>query len=424
AEEGPDALGAALHEGALAAQGRLTRPVAARVRQAAASEASPHAPGRRLRCSALSVTSVALSPDDATAFSTTKDGALWRHDVETGARTQMRAPGGVASSRARLAAQAGAPWVFRPARGSSSAALLAVAVSDDGQYVAAAGVDRAVHVWEARSGEAVCSLPGHRDTVTSLAFRGGTHDLYSGSLDRSVKLWSLDEQAYVDTLFGHQAGILGLSALRAPRVLSAGADRTCRLFKVDEESHLVFRGHCPVQGAAQFVNLRQWVSGDDDGSVCLWDQSQRKPVCTLRHAHGHLGKGRAGQDEAEGGPEAEGEADDKETSPSVDVAAPTPTTNDPGATAGWVSAVAACPGSDLVATGAGDGAVRLWAVETRSLRSVGNLPVEGYVNGLALARSARFAVAGVGQEPRLGRWARQGGARNGVHVLPIALEEE
>jgi len=42
--------------------------------------------------------------------------------------------------------------------------------------------------------------------VTCLAFREGTHELFSGSLDRSVKLWSLDDMAYVDTLFGHQAG--------------------------------------------------------------------------------------------------------------------------------------------------------------------------------------------------------------------------
>lgn len=42
--------------------------------------------------------------------------------------------------------------------------------------------------------------------MTSLAFRDGTHELYSGSLDRSIKLWSLDDMAYVDTLFGHQAG--------------------------------------------------------------------------------------------------------------------------------------------------------------------------------------------------------------------------
>ena len=56
------------------------------------------------------------------------------------------------------------------------------------------------------SGKHVASYPGHRDTISGLAFREGTHELYSGSLDRGIKLWSLDDMAYVDTLFGHQSG--------------------------------------------------------------------------------------------------------------------------------------------------------------------------------------------------------------------------
>ena len=54
-------------------------------------------------------------------------------------------------------------------------------------------------------------FPGHKDAVTCLAFREGTHELYSGSLDRGIKLWSLDDMAYVDTLFGHQSGGCGVA---------------------------------------------------------------------------------------------------------------------------------------------------------------------------------------------------------------------
>ena len=48
------------------------------------------------------------------------------------------------------------------------------------------------------------SLPGHRDAISGLAFRQGTHDLYSCAFDRTLKLWSCDDCTYVDTLFGHQ----------------------------------------------------------------------------------------------------------------------------------------------------------------------------------------------------------------------------
>ena len=45
--------------------------------------------------------------------------------------------------------------------------------------------------------------------------------LFSASLDRTVKIWLLAERAYVDTLYGHQAGVLAVDVLRQarPRVI-------------------------------------------------------------------------------------------------------------------------------------------------------------------------------------------------------------
>ena len=47
---------------------------------------------------------------------------------------------------------------------------------------------------------------------------------------------------------------------------------------------------------------------------------------------------------------------------------------------------------------------------------VAALPACGFVNGLALGVSGRTLVAAVGQEPRMGRWARNAEARNGILV--------
>ncbi|XVF23113.1 hypothetical protein REPUB_Repub13aG0009700 [Reevesia pubescens] len=45
----------------------------------------------------------------------------------------------------------------------------------------------------------------------------------------------------------------------------------------------------------------------------------------------------------------------------------------------------------------------------------------GFVNSLAFAKSGQFLVAGVGQEPRLGRWGRLPTAKNGVAIQPLRL---
>ena len=84
--------------------------------------------------------------------------------------------------------------------------MLALAVSSDGALLASAGADRHVHVWDTRAppeAAHVRAFPGHRDAVTCLAFRPGARTLFSGAADRCVKIWALDDMAYVDTLFGH-----------------------------------------------------------------------------------------------------------------------------------------------------------------------------------------------------------------------------
>lgn len=83
----------------------------------------------------------------------------------------------------------------------------------------------------------------------------------------------------------------------------------------------------------------------------------------------------------------------------------------------------------MQASGAGDGVIRLWRVGEGSkgrkeLQPLGGVPARGFVNGLQLARSGRFLVAGMGQEPRMGRWLRDGVARNGLLIHPLQLSED
>lgn len=74
--------------------------------------------------------------------------------------------------------------------------------------------------------------------------------------------------------------------------------------------------------------------------------------------------------------------------------------------------------------------VRLWGVvdakggSSKALEPLGGLPARGFANSLAFARSGRFLVAGMGQEPRMGRWLRDSAARNGVLIQPLTLREE
>ncbi len=85
--------------------------------------------------------------------------------------------------------------------------------------------------------------------------------------------------------------------------------------------------------------------------------------------------------------------------------------------------------SMVQASGAGDGLIRLWEVEegksgAQGLSQLGGLPAQGFVNALHIAKSGRFVLAGMGQEPRLGRWARDGSARNGLLLHTLQLSDQ
>lgn len=79
----------------------------------------------------------------------------------------------------------------------------------------------------------------------SVVFRKKTNQLFTGSFDRSLKVYDLSPNVmgYVETLFGHQDKVLMVDALRGENCVSVGArDKTVRFWKVVEETQLVFRG--------------------------------------------------------------------------------------------------------------------------------------------------------------------------------------
>jgi len=351
----------------------------------------------------LAVTALALSADDRRVYSVSKDGSILEFDVESGAKNRFELP----KDQMPKASQVGAPWMAPSARKGSKAALLAAAVSSDGRYLAVGGGSKMIDIWDARSRTYVRSLPGHKDSITALAFREGTHQLFSGSFDRSLKIWSLEDMTYIDTLFGHQSEILGLDALRADRALSCGADRTCRVWKIPEESQLVFRGHTLNIESCAYITSSEWVTGDADGSVQLWNSAKKKPTfsCKMAHISDCI------------------PSDSSEFSGAGSIG---------GNACGWVGSISVCPGSDLIASGAGDGQIKFWKVwdggrgdgGRRALQNIGAIPVRGFINSIAIAKSAKFIAAGVGQEPRLGRWLRDPAARNGILIHPLDLRQE
>ena len=319
--------------------------------------------------------------------------------------------------------------------------ILCVAVSPDGKYVATGGVDKRLIIYEADTLTPIRFFNHHRDAVTGVAFRRGTNQLYSCSKDRTVKVWSLDEMAYVETLFGHQDHIVDIDALAQERCVSVGSrDRTARLWKVAEETQLVFRGGGSVdkkmrlegvdpkslrhEGSMERVAMLDdelFVTGSDNGSLALWSLAKKKPLCVVPAAHGLEEPLRPGEYSAEQEPDPR--------------AAPVPVPR-------HITALRTVPYSDLILSGSWDGFVRAWRLseDKKTIQPVGVLGrnpggdasgdgeaegIKGVINDISVFERGEKGVDGlcviaaVGKEHRLGRWKVEKGGKNGGVVFEV-----
>ncbi|KAG5644834.1 hypothetical protein DXG03_007559 [Asterophora parasitica] len=424
----------------------------------------------RTRGHRFSVTSAVASESGKHLFTSGKEGSIIKWDLSTGKRLatfhKVRPPNSKEKGKGK------APLDL-DIKGHTDE-VLSLALSHDGQYLASAGRDRKLVVWNAERGEWIKAFGGnlgHKDIISALSFRKGTHQLYTGSFDRTLKVYDLSPSVmgYVETLFGHQDHVLSLDTLRGETCVSVGGrDKTVRYWKIVEESQLVFRGGGRsrvreviegglrgddegddddemdgvekkeklvetknfIEGSIECVAMideTTFVSGGDSGSICLWTTQKKKPIFTQPLAHGL----------SEAASETEGVIK----------------------TPRWITSLASLRYSDVIVSGSWEGDIRIWKLDSKlkSFALVGTVPAPGVVNSLQLLSPPKdffdrstwttsktltdgstrddsltishkkgdvqpiLLVAGLGQEHRLGRWLNvKEGVVNGSIVVALS----
>lgn len=78
--------------------------------------------------------------------------------------------------------------------------VMCLALSSDFKFLAVSDKSNDIEIYDPATLKKLHTFDGHRDTVTGLVFRKDSHQMFSCSEDRSVKVWSLDEMVYVETL--------------------------------------------------------------------------------------------------------------------------------------------------------------------------------------------------------------------------------
>jgi len=98
-----------------------------------------------------------------------------------------------------------------------------------GGIIAASSPDEKIHLFDRESGDEIGVLAGHADPVTSLKFSPDGTRLVSGSIDKTIRVWNVEEQETRTVLQGHDEAVLGI-ACDGQRIISGSADTTLKVW--------------------------------------------------------------------------------------------------------------------------------------------------------------------------------------------------
>ena len=145
------------------------------------------------------ISSVAFSPDGRTLASASNDGTVKLWDVESG--TELHTLSGHSDS------------------------VTSVAFSPDGHTLASASFDRTMKLWDVKSGSELRTLSNKSSSITSVAFSPDSHTLASGAGNGTIKLWDVESGTELRTLSGPSDGVSNVAFSPDGRTLaSLGTD--------------------------------------------------------------------------------------------------------------------------------------------------------------------------------------------------------
>lgn len=148
-------------------------------------------------------------------------------------------------------------------------------------YVATAGYDNQVILWDARTQRAL-ARGCHDHLANQCVFHPDGHVLASSSSDHSARLWSVPGMRLIAVLKDHNDDVEGL-AFHPDRPILATASRDGRVRLFDFQGALLceLAGHRADVLSVSWTPTGQLISSSDDGTVRCWDIEARREIAQL-----------------------------------------------------------------------------------------------------------------------------------------------
>ncbi|HTN77854.1 MAG TPA: c-type cytochrome domain-containing protein, partial [Pirellulaceae bacterium] len=167
-----------------------------------------------------------------------------------------------------------------------TAAGQSVATSSDGKWIAIGNDAGQVQLYDAATGQLARALTGHTAAITSVEFTPDGAQLYSGSVDKSVRVWNPADGAVLASV-ETPAEVRALRLInKGTQLATGGSDNIVRIWTKDADKLTAVRdltGHAQPITSLAVVADNQLASSSADGIIKIWDVAGGKSTKDLNH---------------------------------------------------------------------------------------------------------------------------------------------
>lgn len=160
--------------------------------------------------------------------------------------------------------------------------ISSVSFSPDGVLLATGDRNGGVFVWEADTGREYLGLKGHSKRISGFSWRADSNLLASASEDASVRLWEMENGRQIKTWGAHGGGTASVDFTRDGEIVTAGRDKTVKLWKGDGAAIRTFEAFGDLALATAYCDeTKRVVGGDWTGLVRVWNAADGKRLGEL-----------------------------------------------------------------------------------------------------------------------------------------------
>jgi WD40 repeat protein len=167
-------------------------------------------------------------------------------------------------------------------------------ISPDGKMLARIS-DNSIKLIEAASGKEIRTIKPHSTNVYSIRFSPNGRILASGSnTGGPTELWDVSSGDQLATLAGDSTNIIVLAFSRDSKMLAGGRDRAIALWDVASGALLHSLNNAEGEGSNPFPPIvfshdgKLIATGNDDGTIRVWNVATGNALYTLRGHAGYL----------------------------------------------------------------------------------------------------------------------------------------